>query len=453
VLQQRRSALGELMARTNDQYQSDEVMRLAALKYADEQLAQAQLNFAPDGTRGLNLAAMRAGLNAQIAANKETRDQKLLENGIKVQNAAREQQIADETRRHNRASEGVEWAKLDLQKDAKGPTYTPEQWAVIHPDNPVPPLPMNEKDYTSFLGARKAGNEISNASPETQRGIPGVTVKDPKTGGERTFVATSGDATEIGKVRTKVAASSTIVHLLDSALRIRDGYSNNNLADRKQWQQLQQIWGAAKAKGKDSLGLGALSGDDYKLLDAYLGSPDPTSFRDPTAGIEQARRTVMLDVNDSLHSVGLPKEDSFDLPNTSKPVKPKDTVADRTLRLILDSPENAAHQSIGPDGTILPPHHSDWEAFPEQTKRSRSDNPRADYHGHGILLQKQALDALLRRATGPDGPERTAAAEDIVNASQHASTSEVRDYAKDLIYGPNGFIAAGVDAIPATGGQ
>ncbi|MCA1833046.1 MAG: hypothetical protein ABR520_11290 [Mycobacteriales bacterium] len=463
VLGMRKSVLAEQYARTGDMYEAAEVKRLADLKHADELLAQEQLKFAPDGMRALRIAGIRTGIAGQIAANKQARDQKLFDNSMKLQNASREQQLADETARHNRVGEGIEYGKLQLEKDKEsgkdGPTFTPEQWAMIHPDNPVPPVAYNSKEYKAFLDQRKTGGEIANQAPVTQRGVPGVTVPDPKTGKDTTFIAT-GEPSEVAKLRTKKAASVTIVHLLDNALRIRDGYSNNNVADRAQWQQLQQIWGAAKAKGKDSLGLGALSADDYKLLDGYLGTSDPTSFRDPTKGIEQARRTVLLDLNDSLHASGFPEDRHFDVPDTSKPAKPRDTVNDRMLKMLLDDPENVAKSQYDPTGAPRPAR-GDSEPFPEQKTRFRGDtaNQRPDYHGHGILLQRQGLDEVASRARDPNAPDHDEAITMIADVAARegggrgAVTAEVRDYARQLLYGPDGIIAAGINAIPSAGGQ
>jgi hypothetical protein len=463
VLGMRKSALTEQYARTGDMYEAAEVKRLADLKHADELLAQQQLQFAPDGTRALQIAGLRAGIAGQIAANRQAREDKDFDKSVKFQTAAREQQQAEESARHNRASEGIEYGKLQLEKDKEsgkdGPTFTPEQWAMIHPDNPVPPVAYNSKEYKAFLEQRKTGGEIANQAPVTQRGVPGVTVPDPKTGKDTTFIAT-GEPSEVAKLRSKKAASVTIVHLLDSALRIRDGYSNNNVADRTQWQQLQQLWGAAKAKGKDSLGLGALSADDYKLLDGYLGTTDPTSFRDPTAGIKQARRTVLLDLNDSLHASGFPEDRHFDVADTSKPAKPKDTTDDRALKMVLGDPAEAAQSTFDPSGAPRPPR-GDSEPFPEQKTRFRGDtaNQRPDYHGHGVLLQRQQLDEWAQRARDPSAPGHDDAITFIADAAgregggRGAATAEVRDYARQLLYGPDGIVAAGINAIPSPGGQ
>lgn len=454
VVGMRRSALAETYARTGDMFQANEVARLAALKHADELLATQQQNFAPDGMRGLQIAQLRTGINSQIATNRAAVQQKSFDNSIKLQGASREQQIADETLRHNRASEGVEYARLDIERgkerDKGGPVFSPEQWAQIHPDNPVPPVAYNEKDYQAFLTARKTGNEIANQTPETVRGVPGVYVPDLKTGADKTFVAT-GEPSEVAKLRSKVAASRTIVHLLDTAARIRDGYSNNNVADRKQWQELKQIWSAASAKGKDSLGLGALSADDYKLLNGYLGTDDPTSFRDPSAGIQQARRTVLLDLNDSLHSAGYPEGHTFGMADTSKPARPKETVDDKALKLVLDDPEKAARANFDPAGAPTPAR-GEWDPFPEQQRVYRGETLHPDYRGHGILLQKQQLDEWAKRArdlgsTGHDDAwTMLADAAGRAGGAKGAATAEVRDYARALL---NTLMAGEIDRIPA----
>lgn len=351
VLQQRRSALGDLMARTNDQYQSDETMRLAALKYADEQLAQQQLNFAPDGTRGLNLAAMRAGINAQIAGNKQTQEQKLFEDSLKVQNASREQQLANETSRHNRATEGVEWEKLGIERlkaSKDGATLTPDMLRAVmtqpgQPSPPIPPIPMSLKDYGSWLESTKKGQEAALGGREYSVGdvrpirdadgnIIGTESKPLVNKDGKLFQAPSTD--EAKQLRLQLAGVNTTNQLIDEMVGGIQKYGGSSKFFKSpEWQAMQAnkeslLFALHQAYGVTGFRPGVL-----EQMEKALGGQDPTAYAkiqsDAVPGLETAKKSLNVHFNANLRSAQYTGEE-YSPPNLSPPEElPR--LADRTF--------------------------------------------------------------------------------------------------------------------------
>src|SRR6188474_1112604 len=265
---------------------------------------------------------------------------------------------------------------------------------------------LQELDLKAKALAQKG--DIKGSEVYQKFGVPGVTHDDGTP-----FVAT-GSAEGIDKVRNKVAAAKTIVGLLDQARDVRTGYSNNNVASREEWQRLKQLWGAAKAKGKDALGLGALSESDFKLLDEYLGADDPTTYRDPTAGILQARQTVLRDVNDTLGAYNRDgtkfKIDDLD-PNPPGPPKPTD---------------ESLKEALGPGADIQPQRLGGRVAGLVQGGTGENVSPIAS-------SVKQNLDTWGAMLSGGDEAQAKKAADYLGQISKTAQVDAVKAYASKLL--------------------
>lgn len=286
MLNQRRSALGELVARSNDQYQADEVMRLAALKAADQQLAFEQTKYAADGVRGMDLAALRAGVNAQIAANKEARDQKLFDNSVKLQNAAREQQVADEASRHNRATEGIDYAKLQIERNkdkADSTVWTPDQLKVLNTVDgrvpPVPPIPMTQKAYSQWLGTQKEYEQYATAARANN---PNERARELAVSGvvDNTGAPVLFSESNIKAVRDGKENAEEMVRLTDDLLRMikQNGWSSDFIKS-KEWRKARANYGEILIKKKEQDKLGVLTGPDVDLVTKEIGTEDPTEMR------------------------------------------------------------------------------------------------------------------------------------------------------------------------------
>lgn len=143
------------------------------------------------------------------------------------------------------------------------------------------------------------------AKQTQDKGIAGVTNRDGTP-----FIAQGGEA-EVSKLRDQVTAARTMVGLFDEVSRMRTG-GTTSLGNSDEYQRLRTIWAAQKGVAKNLLQLGALSESDYDLMEGFLGSSDPTKFRDPFPGINQARQNVIRMTNEALRGRGL--DGNFDIP-------------------------------------------------------------------------------------------------------------------------------------------
>jgi len=460
----RRTALAEQIHLNNDAYQAAETVRLAALMHADDLLKTQQQDFASDGTRGLRIAQLRAGIAAQQATTLREIGQKSFDNHIKQQNADREATLAIETLRHNRATEGLEAAKFTLEKTkakAQDQAFDPEVLArILPPGSPVPPIPMSIKEYNTWAEAGTKGQQLRNQAPENVRAVPGVPIKDAA-GKESTFIAT-GEPTEVGKLKKKVAATTKIVNLIDEAIRKRTGWSSE-VGNSDEKQQLDAIWGQAKIEAKNAAELGQITESDVELIKGMLGTGNPSKLRDPIPGMREARALLLQGLNTDLKSFGYPQDQRFDILDTSSPPAASKTAEDRALQLVL----SAQNDKIGTDqearqGFTFEQQQAldQWGAdlgvpLPQGTYvRSPDDGEHAKLQAQiATDLQRQAGDPLRVKAEAAAKEleqRRTGALESLHKAANDATSPGVRAYAQQILLNQ---VSQGIDAIPLPGGR
>lgn len=451
MLAQRRSALGELTARTNDEYQADEVMRLAAYKFADQQIAQAQLNFAPDGTRGLNLAMMRAGLNSQIAAAKEARDGKLFDRAVKMQDAARQQQIADETARHNRSTEGVEWAKLDIERKkdkADNTVWTPDQLKVLNTVDgrvpPVPPIPMTQKGYTAWLGTQKEAEQFATAARgnnpnERARELSVSGVVDDK--GQPVLYSESN----IKAVRDGKETAEEMVRLTDDLIRMikKNGWSSDFIKS-KEWRQARQNYGEIVIKKKEQDKLGVLTGPDVELVTKEIGTEDPTEARGQQAldALLHFRQNQIEGINTKLRTqAALPEGRTIQRWNPPINLEPapksEEQAAIERLKTKPDVRREEARVQAGHDWLATHPE------FPRNAMGQVEWTPtvRAGYNAAADEAeiqrrevspqQRRDLADLVRRGSSGDLATRARVLELLAGVANDGPTARIRQLARE----------------------
>jgi len=228
-----RTAVGEEYARSGDAYQAAEVVRLAALKHADDLLATQQQEFAADGTRGIQIAQIRGGIAAQMAADQQARDQKLFDNSFKVQEAARQQQLANETLRHNRVEEALAWtkeAREGAKAKADNTVLTPAQIRQQFPDYPVSAIPPGGAtvadltkrgelyNKTQETNAKGRENVVNEAATVVRNPITKQPIIDSKTGQPARMRAEAAEkfTGEIGKSQQFMDTLADIKRDLDA---------------------------------------------------------------------------------------------------------------------------------------------------------------------------------------------------------------------------------------------
>lgn len=337
------TAIGDQLGRAGDLYKAQETVRIATFDSAIKTLESEVQNFDPRGTTALRVMdqvnAMKAK-RAELMAKYRNEELKRAEGLLKEQ---RELAQLQETQRHNIAGEKTDatraYADLlrakaeDKKASAEATTFTPEYFAQsygsIVPPDLLPKRPMTEKQFQQQLESSAKGREA--ATKLEARRITGV-MPD---GGD--FVARAGSDEVVAKARDQVTASKSLVRLIDNARRIRTGWSSD-LAKNKEWQELKTIWANAKGKGKNALGLGAMSDSDFELVGQYLGTDDPTKRRGVDDAIKKARQLIISDANDALRSVGY--EGTFDIKDVqaNAPVASTD---DKQLAFVLRGQSSA----------------------------------------------------------------------------------------------------------------
>lgn len=439
----KRSLLAQEYARHGDLYRAEETLRLSMLRSADEQLAIEQQNYAPEGTTGRKIAAIRAATQSAITQRALDMSTKFKKEALEEREQTRKEAETVATIVEKKASAAKSYAEIDKLRDELRDKITPDQMRAENPNLPTAAIPttaMSRKDWLQHLTAYKTGQEISNQSPENLRGIPGVTVTD-KDGKKVPFLA-QGRPEFVEAAKKKKAAVSKIVALMDDALRTRTGWSSD-VGNSDERQQLDTIWNTAQLEVKEAYSLGAISETDAKYMNGVLGASDPSKIRDPIAGMRKARQIFENNLNVDLHAVGLPDDQRFEIPDMSRPAAPKESAEDKQLKMVLDDPVKVGRASwFVPEGAPRPveEHRSGLPMTPtdEHDAALRQGIDEATHRQRGVDVQKQQINSWARIASDSSNPGHDEAWRAITDTagterSTGAATAEVRDYAQAVV--------------------
>lgn len=330
----RRNALATAYERLGDMELAEATVRRAAYDKAIAEAQTAAQQFDPKGTQALAYYDTITQLAQRRAEAWDAAQQKVIDNEVKVGTynlAVRADARAE--RKANQAGRGA-----GLEKTV----FTPDQWSLLHPGNPVPPLPMNPKDYDAWLRGEKTGQELAKtkneviaggatASSETlARTIPDQQGQPYLQPDGKPLVAVGGPES-VTKARDIAAGADLLVDLLDEAMAIRTGWTSD-AAKSAEWRELKANWNAAKMTAKDVLELGVIQGKDEEFINGFLGTDDPTEYRDPSAGIKKARENIQRFKRSALGKVGLKEPGRYDKPWINPKVKPPVTKEDEYFK-------------------------------------------------------------------------------------------------------------------------
>ena len=435
-LNMRKSLYAQEFAVANDAAQAADTIRLAALKHADDLLSIDQQNFDPRGSQALERAALRQQIAAAQQKVVEDRAQKSFDNSVKLQDAARQQQLADEARRHNLATEGIERAKASAAQD-KGPTFTPEQWKFIHPDNPVPPVAMSQKDYGAFLEARVKGNEIGKVARERTIGGEVTPVTDAKgnvtgrklgpiTMADGTPFQAKGTEPQVTQLEKQHVATVQLLGTLDEIRRIGPEWLSDT-ANTDKLQRLKQLMGSARLQSIAANNLGVPTGHDIELAEDFIGTTDPTRRKDSLAGIMSAREALVRNHNIELKAHGLDKDwDPPDLVAREKKPQPGDLELEDAMRSpFREFPISRIAGELGLDPSVVAGTHA---------AQRRQVDAALEATGGMLPSVKNTIDTIAADLLNPDLRAREAAAAKLGKiASAIGAASVVRDYASQLL--------------------
>lgn len=463
LLGQRRNALGEQYARSGDLYQAAEELRLAALKHADSVLATQQQNFAPDGTRGMQIAQMRAGIASQQAQAVQTFQQKQFDNSIKVQGAAREQELANETLRHNRASEGVEYAKLDMERGkarADNTVLTPEQIRHDFPEYPVNAIPpggatvaeltkRSELNNKTLEGTNKTtANAMQQAGTQVMGPDGKPLTQDGTQTGAPVVIASHEQAAKINE------ASAGAQDLLTSLGKVRRFLASDpSTIDRQAWAAAKTDLENAKFAYAALHGTKASSRELDAMGDLFGPNPDSYTSRVKDRGVLLAHIDALVDDAGTTIDNKLRREAKYTGPrvlvDTSKPPPTASTADDRGLAAVLAATSDRLHKNeqyvipgtetyLGNDQRKILDGWYDSIRGPDPEARAQltADLARP---ADDSLHQKAAVQ--LREAAAA----RARALESLTAAANRSNSYGVSLYARQLLVNS---IAQSIDASP-----
>ncbi len=332
-LGRRRASIGEQLQQAAELEHGAAVFRDASYARIQAQIETERQNYDPMGTQSIEKANLLAEVGARRQAARVAYDDKAQKNALEVNKYNLEVRKQVEVERNNKAVADAKAAKA-AGAGAGAVKHPPGYFAALYPSNDVPPIDMSDKDYKSFLGDTKTGKEIektrqeivtgnaTRSKEELEHGVSDLKQADGKT----PFVA-QGDAGAVSDLRKSVSSTRTLVRLMDEALALRTGWTSNTNRS-EEWQQLQANWKNAVGVAGQVLGLGALSDEDFKLAAGFIGTDDPTQYRDPTPGIKKARENVIRMTRDRLESAAPPGGVKFDIPYIA-PKAPEPSVSDK----------------------------------------------------------------------------------------------------------------------------
>lgn len=411
ILGLRRNFIADELARGKDLYQAQETYRLAMLEgFKQDALTEAN-KFDPLGTQ----AQRRYQMVGQIEAEQR-----------KAVDAYNAHQLDMETKRYDLLNKQADLAKkIGALTPQTGGTSGAAETSVVPRDQLLkqygwdPGKDMSMKDYRSALEvANKAGDVRAKQTAErihddeTRVGQAGefVYAKDGQghRAGEQLHVAPD-QAKELNKMKGSV---DTIVHLMDDVRRLRTGWSNSAY-NRTEYQRIKADWELVKGLGKDLLGLGALSADDYKLLEGTFGADDPTSFLSKSVGIEKARSNTLKLFSNKMRSAGWDSTKDYSIPDTSKGGRaPTEGTVDKLGQGAQARNFNERHEAVmraGGGGT------ADVSAVQGDAERMRH------------------LNALGFAADNPDPKQRDQAIALLEDAAENGPTDLTKQYARHVL--------------------
>lgn len=326
-----RSAIGEEYARSGDAYQAAETMRMAALKHADNLLATQQQDYAADGTRGIQIATLRAGIAGQQQKVLQDFHQKGFDNSIKLQNAAREQQLADETRRHNRNEEGLAYGTQSLarqkfgyeqQKDAAELGLKREELGAKRQEradvrgdkvatetiyNPTSGSALIQPEGQKLLAQADAIEKAARTLPPDQQDVLRQHAAEMRQKATTEAGWRVPDSAQNGKIKESIGRAQNLVDLATKIQRVLD--ADPSSVDRDAWAGLTADFEQAKANYIKAIGANASSREFQAVEPMFGASPEHVTARVASRGKMKAALGSLIegavrDTTSSLRSHG-----------------------------------------------------------------------------------------------------------------------------------------------------
>lgn len=442
-LQFRKGIVSEEFARTGDSFQAAESARLASYAGVLKQLQAEQMLYDPRGTTAMAYAEKINDWVGRMAAARQAAADKAFDAEMKIREQMRKE--ADTAAAVRKTLLEGDKLKLEIAKlGGAGGAKKKDERQVLSLDyyqrffpKAVPPEPMSIVAYEAWLKLKKSGAEATGGEVTLSKEALEHGVSDLKTEDGKPFLA-QGTPEEVGKLRAGVAATRTLVRLMDEALAIRTGWTSD-LMKSDEWMKLKANWSAAKGVAKEVLGLGALSGPDMELVEEFIGANDPTRLPGIEAGVKKARENVINMTRDKLNANQAHGKVKFDIPYI-EPRTPQETAADKAQKSAIRAP--SATDVIE---AALPRRAKTIDELANEAQYGPKPKPdaKAVMREHGISdeegtsgqispAKKAHIDGLAADLKSPDKAKRDKAEAQLV-ALTGSSNSTVVNYARDVM--------------------
>jgi hypothetical protein len=416
----RRGASNEkLLALAGDEAEDAERYRQTTLKRLEKQVETEMGNFDPSGKQAIEYGKFLVALRTERAKSAMAfEDKRWTDHKDALAFASAQQKANDEHEESllkQAKAKGVLGGGGAKATDPQDIVHAPGDFAALDM-GPVPPVAMSFNGYKTWLTTKKLGAEVTGGAStlskeQIEHAVPSVKTIDGKP-----YLA-NGPPDNAVRLSKQVAATKTLVRLMDEVLAMRTGWTSDTVKS-PEWQALKANWAAATGVAKDVLGLGALSGPDMQLVEQFLGASDPTRVIGIETGVKKARENIMNLTNDALNESSLNGKVKFDIPYIA-PAKPKPTANDAKQKAALSRPSTADVVNKAKD--------TEADVIPDAMLGKQPVQPRAvedvagDYEKNA-LAHVQDLTSTLESGSDADRAKAEAMLGEL-SASPQASAS------------------------------
>lgn len=360
-------------------------------------------------------SAEKAQKAAEWAAGHDLQRRQL---GVSQGNLAVSRFNAKETQRHNLATEQNASAGRDLE--------------AIRLER------EGKVDEAKLLRERGFGGEAKLVEIDPKSVKPGdkTVVKDGKT-----YLATTGHITMrdgspfipkgspevIADAQKKYLAHMRLRGAINEMLRLGPEFLSAT-ANSEKYQQLRQLFDSARLEVLQFKGMGAPQAQDMEYSAGFIGTPDPTRWKDGIAGLNQALKTLERDQSATFRGLGLDKDwHAPDEPRTTGTVSETQALLTK-LKSNPDENPNRAREAT---------YASAYKASKAPDVPGKIAEARAAADAAAIAArsgqvdpgQREAVAQLAKRAAAGDQEALTG----LVFAMTTAPTNEIRTLAADAV--------------------
>lgn len=232
-----------------------------------------------------------------------------------------------------------------------------------------------------------------------------------------------GTEASVTDLQKKHSAATALVQTLDKIRALGPEWlSDVGNSDKKQ--QLDQLMGDARLQAIAAKGLGVPTGHDIELAERFIGTTDPTRWKDSLSGIMQSRDSIVRDHNVELQTHGL-----------DKPWSPPDlgtrvvNQSDPRLELLSKAPlsVDSAANELGATDDKNAGRIGSGKRQTEFLNKALADNS-------GMLpSQKRQLDIFASAMAGNDPQKREDAGEMLTRIVKLGGNPAIKAYAQQLL--------------------